>query len=153
MKAKFGLPPPTQAPTRSRRGRAAGAGAEYGLAHCWVGIGAGADERYARRLHRFAELPEGVFVWTRDRAGGYRLGRITGPVRDDHSVAAQAVGFATFLARWTGSRGLRRVQVPNGGGEDVRRGGATSSARTTGQPSAGRPRCWSAERASPAAGW
>lgn len=70
----------------------AGAGAEYGLDHGVVGIGAGSDERSARRLHRFAAVPDGAFVWTRDGAGRYRLGRITGPVREDESPAAKAVG-------------------------------------------------------------
>jgi hypothetical protein len=70
----------------------AGAGAEYGLERGVVGIGAATDERSGRRLHRFAAVSEGAFVWTRDRQGRYRLGRITGDVRDDDSAQAQAVG-------------------------------------------------------------
>ncbi len=69
-----------------------GAGAEYGLAHGVVGIGAQRSEKAAGALHRFATLPCGVFVWTRDRAGGYHLGRIAGELRADHSPAARSVG-------------------------------------------------------------
>src|SRR5687767_1993450 len=82
-----------RAPMRAREVDVpAGAGAEYGLEQGLVGIGTGADERSARRLHRFATVPDGAFVWTRDRAGGYHLGRICGPVREDGSPAAQRVG-------------------------------------------------------------
>lgn len=33
----------------------------------------------ARRVERFAEVPDGSFVWTRDGDGLYWLGRIDGP--------------------------------------------------------------------------
>ncbi|ADT97507.1 MULTISPECIES: hypothetical protein [Mycolicibacterium] len=39
----------------------------------------GDPERLARRVERFAEVPDGSFVWTRDPDGRYRLGRIEGP--------------------------------------------------------------------------
>jgi hypothetical protein len=71
---------------------AAGAGAEYALARGLVGIGPGRGDKAERMLHRFATLSDGVFVWTRDRRGGYRLGRISGPVREDRSAEAGAVG-------------------------------------------------------------
>jgi hypothetical protein len=45
-----------------------------------------------RMLRRFAGLPEGAFVWTRDSGGGYHLGRIAGPWHYDASPAARAVG-------------------------------------------------------------
>lgn len=38
-----------------------------------------ADAR-GRRLERFAEVPEGSFVWTRDGDGTYWLGRLSGPL-------------------------------------------------------------------------
>ena len=55
-------------------------------------------------LRRFAELPDGAFVWTRTADGTYRLGRIAGPWRYDDSPAARAVGIhhvrpATWLDR------------------------------------------------------
>jgi hypothetical protein len=82
-----------RAPMRGRDVDAApGAGAEYGLARKVVGIGPGRGEKATRALHRFATLPEGVFVWTRDQAGWYHLGRITGPMREDASREARAVG-------------------------------------------------------------
>ncbi|MGC4936431.1 GAF domain-containing protein [Kribbella sp. DT2] len=46
------------------------------------------DERAARRLHRFAEVPDGSFVWTREIDGLYRLGCLAGPWRYDASPAA-----------------------------------------------------------------
>ncbi|MFC7376440.1 GAF domain-containing protein [Brachybacterium sp. GCM10030267] len=48
------------------------------------------DERLARRLERFAEAPEGAFVWTRDAEGHYWLGPIAGPWRYDERQAAVA---------------------------------------------------------------
>ncbi|HET6870570.1 MAG TPA: hypothetical protein VFH80_31955 [Solirubrobacteraceae bacterium] len=52
------------------------------------------DVEAARMLHRFATVPIGAFVWTRDRGGIYHLGRIDGDVREDRSPAALAVGIA-----------------------------------------------------------
>ncbi|GAB2562912.1 GAF domain-containing protein [Kribbella endophytica] len=49
------------------------------------------DERAARRLQRFAEVPDGAFGWTREADGLYRLGRLTGPWRYDASPDAVAV--------------------------------------------------------------
>ena len=43
------------------------------------GFGRDTDpERLARRVERFAEVPDGSFVWTRDADGVYRLGRLEG---------------------------------------------------------------------------
>jgi hypothetical protein len=56
-------------------------------------------------LHRFATMPEGFFVWTRDSSARYHLGRISGPIRADDSPGARAVGIVHVRsARW-----LRRV--------------------------------------------
>jgi hypothetical protein len=100
----------------------AGAGAEFGLAHGLVGIGdalaappatideaveaacAAHGEKGGRMLRRFADLPEGAFVWTRAFDGTHHLGRIAGPWRYDDSPAARAVGIhhirsATWLDR------------------------------------------------------
>ncbi|GAA1420113.1 GAF domain-containing protein [Agrococcus citreus] len=49
------------------------------------------DERLARRIERFADAPEGAFVWTRDEGGFLWLGRIGGPWRYDDRADARAV--------------------------------------------------------------
>ena len=100
----------------------AGAGAEHGRRHGLVGTGdalpsaprtldaaveaaaAAHGEKAARMLRRFAALPEGTFVWTRDTGGAFHLGRIAGPWRYDDSRAAGLVGIhhvraATWLDR------------------------------------------------------
>jgi hypothetical protein len=77
---------------RDRDDVEAGAGAEFGIEHGVVGIGAGHGDKADRMLHRFADLPDGTLVWTRTTDGAYRLGRIAGPFRRDDSSAARAVG-------------------------------------------------------------
>lgn len=95
---------------RDRDDVPAGAGADFGVEQGLVGTGdrlaevpadlaeavsAAAQEhgaKAARMLRAFAGLPEGTFVWTRDSADRYVLGRITGPWRYDDSPAARAVG-------------------------------------------------------------
>ncbi|MBB5787773.1 GAF domain-containing protein [Jiangella mangrovi] len=47
-------------------------------------------ERAARRLLRFAAVPDGAFAWTRDVDGAYLLGRLDGPYRYDASAPARA---------------------------------------------------------------
>jgi hypothetical protein len=100
-----------RAPMRARdRDVGEGAGAAYGLEHALVGIGDALDtppttideaiaaaratrgQKAARMLERFADLPEGVFVWIEGPDGHYHLGRITGPWRYDDSAGARAVG-------------------------------------------------------------
>jgi hypothetical protein len=112
-----------RAPMRARdRDLAAGAGADHGLAHGLVGIGDALEtapatleeavnavgsahgEKAARMLQRFAELPDGTFVWTRASDGAFHLGRIAGPWRYDDRPEARAVGIhhvrpATWLER------------------------------------------------------
>lgn len=53
-----------------------------------VGLGAVRDERGERRLERFAAVPDGAEVWTRDDAGFFVRGVVTGPLRYDDSPAA-----------------------------------------------------------------
>ena len=78
-----------------------GAGARFGVEQGIVGIGPGSGDKAARMLHRFAELPDGVFVWTRTDDGTYRLGRVAGELREDRSAAARAVGITHVRpARW-----------------------------------------------------
>jgi hypothetical protein len=49
------------------------------------------EQRLARRVDRFGEIPDGAFVWTRDADGLFWLGRIDGPYFYDDSAAAAAV--------------------------------------------------------------
>ncbi len=101
----------------------AGTGAEYGLAGGVVGIGSGQGEKAARALHRFAGVPCGVFVWTRDRAGTYHLGRIAGAVREDRSSAARAVGIVYVRnTRWL-ARAFKESDVPPAVAQTFARGG------------------------------
>jgi hypothetical protein len=124
----------------------AGAGAEYGLAHRLVGIGDGAGERFDRRLHRFADLPEGVFVWTRDRAGGYRLGRITGSVREDRSVAAKAVGIRHVRPTDWLARTFDESEVPAAVAKTFARGGRNLQRTHDAAAERQTAELWSAER-------
>jgi hypothetical protein len=48
-------------------------------------------QRLARRIDRFAEIPDGSFVWTRDASGLFWLGRIDGPYFYDDDTLAAAV--------------------------------------------------------------
>ena len=101
----------------------AGAGAEYCLRTGSVGIGAGVGDRDARRLHRFAMVQEGAFVWTRDRAGAYRLGRIAGDVRAVRSAQAARVGITHVRpARWL-HRAFAEAEVPAAVAQTFARGG------------------------------
>lgn len=103
-------PPVYRAPMRSRvPAIPAGPAVERALAEGLVGLGgvldpapstvveaaaAAAeqhDERLGARIERFAEAPDGAFVWTRDADGLPWLGRLAGPWRYDASPDAAAV--------------------------------------------------------------
>lgn len=136
------MPPIHRAPMRARdRDLPQGPGAQFGLEAGVVGTGdalaaapatlddavAAAAEQHgdkaARMLRRFAELPDGTFVWTRAADGLYRLGRIAGPWRYDDSAAAREVGIhhlrpATWLDRPFGDD-----DVPPGVAATFARGG------------------------------
>ena len=100
-----------------------GAGSEYGIARDLVGIGPGSGDKAARMIHRFATLPDGVFVWTRDRAGRYRLGRISGPMREDRSAGAREVGIEYVRpAEWL-ERSFDEGEVPEAVAKTFARGG------------------------------
>jgi hypothetical protein len=113
-----------RAPMRARDlDVAPGAGAEYGLERGLVGIGPGRGDKAARMLHRFATLPDGVFVWTRDRAGRFHLGRISGPLREDGSSGAQAVGLTHVRPTDWLRRTFTEDEVPAAVAQTFARGG------------------------------
>jgi hypothetical protein len=109
-----------RAPMRARdRDAAPGAGASFALSHGVVGTGDALDaapatlpdavaaataahgEKAGRMLSRFADMPDGTFVWTRTADGAFRLGRIAGPWRYEDSRAAREVGIHHVRpARW-----------------------------------------------------
>ncbi|MDI9893248.1 GAF domain-containing protein [Rhodococcus sp. IEGM 1381] len=77
-------------------------GVERALTYGLCGMSAD-DERSLRRVERFEQVPDGSFVWTRTARGEYFLGRISGPLREDHS--ADAVASNMMFVRdceWTG---------------------------------------------------
>jgi hypothetical protein len=100
-----------------------GAGAEYGIRRGLVGIGTGSGEKAARLLHRFATVPDGVFVWTRDRVGAYHLGRLSGPLREDRSPGARAVGILHVRPAVWLDRGFSVGAVPGAVAATFARGG------------------------------
>ena len=60
------------------------------------------DERAVRRLERFADVPDGSLVWTRDADGEYFVGRLEGPLRHDESAEALAAGLTDIRpCAWT----------------------------------------------------
>jgi hypothetical protein len=100
-----------------------GAGAEHGIRRGVVGIGPGSGEKAARMLHRFATVADGAFVWTRDRAGGYHLGRLSGPMIEDCSPGARALGIVHVRpVRWL-QRVFAEADVPVGVAATFARGG------------------------------
>jgi hypothetical protein len=62
-------------------------------------------------------------VWTRDRAGNYRLGQISGAVREERSPAARAVGIVHVRdANWV-PRAFSEDEVPPAVAQTFARGG------------------------------
>ena len=96
-----------------------GAGAEFGLEHGVVGIGATPE----RTLPRFAALPAGTFVWTRDTYGAYHLGRIAGAVRDADGAAAREVGLRHLRPTTWLDRPFAEDEVPPAVAATFARGG------------------------------
>ncbi|MBY4037092.1 GAF domain-containing protein [Rhodococcus fascians] len=77
-------------------------GVERALTYGLCGMSAN-DERSLRRVERFEQVADRSFVWTRTEHGEYFLGRITGPLREDHSADAVASNL-TFVrdCEWIG---------------------------------------------------
>lgn len=62
------------------------------------------DDRLARRIGRFAAVPDGALVWTRDADGLYWRGVLDGPYRYDASSAAVEVDLVHVRpCQWEGS--------------------------------------------------
>lgn len=79
------------------------------------------DDRLTRRIARFAAIDDGAFVWTRDGAGLFWLGRIDGPYRYD--PAGAAVGLVHIRpCRWLAEPVLE-PEVPAAVQATFRRGG------------------------------
>lgn len=119
---------------------AAGAGAEWAIAQGLVGMGEALEqspetvldavqalertnEKAGRMLWRFAGLPSGTFVWTRERDGSYRLGRIAGGWRYEDSAEARAVGICQVRPAEWAARAFGEDEVPAAVSETFARGG------------------------------
>ncbi|MGU3293243.1 GAF domain-containing protein [Williamsia sp. M5A3_1d] len=81
------------------------------------------DERGMRRLERFERVADGALVWTRTDGGEYFLGRLDGPLREDHGAEATATGL-TYVrpCRWT-PEPVPEQQVPTATLRTFARGG------------------------------
>ncbi len=80
-------------------------------------------ERAARRLRRFAEVPDGAFVWTREPDGLYHLGRLTGPWRYDSDPAALAADLVHIRDCEWSPEPFPETAVPTGTAYTFSRGG------------------------------
>jgi hypothetical protein len=80
------------------------------------------DERVARRLERFAAVPVGAEVWTRDPAGLFHRGVVEGPWRYDADPAAYAADL-THVRACSWEPPLAEHRVPAGVAATFRRGG------------------------------
>ena len=131
-----------RAPMRSREDAVPpGVGLWRALAECVCGMGGRLDstpgsltaalgavdarhgERAARRLERFAALPAGTLVWTRDVDGLFWLGRLTGPWRYDDDPAARTVDLVHVRACAWSSGPVADSHVPPGVTATFARGG------------------------------
>lgn len=136
------LPSAYRAPMRSRDDDvSAGPAVERALALGVCGVGGRLDhapdsiadalaavdvvygERMARRLERFAGVPEKAFVWTRDADGFLWLGRLTGPWRYDASPEARDVDLVHVRACDWLDRPVESAAAPPGVHEAFARGG------------------------------
>ncbi|MDQ2621473.1 MAG: GAF domain-containing protein [Actinomycetota bacterium] len=76
-----------------------------------------------RMLERFADLPDGVFVWTQTGADEYRLGKIDGPWRYEASADADRTGIHHVRpAEWL-DRTFDSGEIPPAVAETFARGG------------------------------
>jgi len=81
------------------------------------------DERTARRLERFAAVPGGAFVWTREGEGLYLLGLLTGEWRYDGCEDALAADLVHVRdCAWAGTP-VPGADVPAAVAHTLARGG------------------------------
>ncbi len=92
------------------------------LAEAVAGVSDEHDERVARRLERFAAVPDGAEVWTRDPAGLFHRGRVEGAWRYDADPAAHDADLAHVRpCAWEPP--VAEHQVPAAVAATFRRGG------------------------------
>ena len=119
------LPPGTEAADAVARDRCAIGGvvapAPESLDEALAAVADRYGARFAARLRRFAAIPEGTFVWTREPDGRYRLGRLTGPWRYEPEHEALDLPHAR-PARWLADR-FGEQDVPPSVAETFGRGG------------------------------
>lgn len=123
---------------RARDDVAAGAGAEWALRRGVVGIG----DADARRIARLAALPEGAFVWTRDRAGAYWLGRVAGGA--SRATGENEVGLTHVRPVLWGERPLGDDDVPAAVAASFGRGGRNLQRIRDASAAPGTAACWDA---------
>jgi len=81
------------------------------------------DDRTARRLEWFADVPVGAFVWTREVEGLYLLGRLTGEWRyDGHPDALAADLVHVRDCAWAGTP-VSEAEAPAAVAHTFARGG------------------------------
>lgn len=83
----------------------------------------GEGERLDRRVARFAEVPDGSFVWTRDTDGLYWLGRIRGAYFFDADDGATEVDLVHVRPCDWSAEPVLEHDVPTAVAETFRRGG------------------------------
>ena len=81
------------------------------------------DDRAARRLARFAAVPDGAQVWTRDPDGRFRRGTLTGPWAYDESPEAYAADLVHVRPCAWDEQSLEEHRVPAEVAATFRRGG------------------------------
>lgn len=98
------------------------AAVERALERGLCGMGAVTDERAARRRDRFAAVPDGAVVWTRDPDGRYVRGVLTGPLEADRAPAALEADLVHVRpCRW--SEPVEEHHVPTAVAATYARGG------------------------------
>jgi hypothetical protein len=80
-------------------------------------------EKAGRMLHHFAVLADGVFAWTRQSDGLYRLGRVVGPWRYDDSPEMRAVGIHHVRPAVWSAHAFSDASVPGAVFQTFARGG------------------------------
>lgn len=119
------------------------------LAAAVVAVAAEYGESMARRLERFARVPDGAWVWTRDIEGMTWLGRVSGPWRYDDSAQAHAVDLVHVRpCEWLPSP-VAEAQVPPAVQRTFRRGGRNWQQTHDAGVSAQTAAAWHATREGP----